>query len=82
MCVDAAEDGAVLDDVVDADDAPVDLDRPAACVEPEQARDAVPAQQRDRVGHHLCVAGRLDDEVEAADLVPQLDASGSSAVET
>ena len=69
--VDAAEDDAVLEDRVDAEDAAVELDRLRPRVEPEQAGDAVPAQQPDAVGHHLRVAGRLDDEVEAADLVPE-----------
>ena len=71
VCVHAAEDDAVLDDRVDADDAPVELDGPSACVEPEQARDAVAPQQPDAVGHHLGVPGRLDHEVEPADLLPQ-----------
>ena len=69
--VDAAEDDAVLEDHVDAEDAAVELDRLLPAVEPEQAGDTAPAEHPDAVGHHLDVAGRLDDEVEAADVLPK-----------
>ena len=46
----------------------VQLDTLFPWIDAEQARDSAAAQQAERVGHQLRVAGRLDDEVEAAEL--------------
>ena len=80
--VHAAEQRAVLEDRVDAENAPVEADLARAPVHAEQARDPVAPQQRERVEHDLRVARRLDHEVEAARPPPRARASGISAVET
>ena len=65
--VDAAEQHAVLEDRVDAEDRPVDSHPPRPPVDAEQAGDATSPQQPERVEHQLRVARRLDHDVEAAD---------------
>src|SRR5439155_9835319 len=65
--VHAAEEHSALQLCVDADRAPVEADRLLAPVDAEQAHDAAPAHEPERVGHQLGIARALDDEVEAAD---------------
>ena len=65
LCIRAAEEHVVLENRVDAEHAPVDLDGLLSGVDPEQARNTVAPEQAHAVGHDLSVAGRLHDEVEA-----------------
>ena len=59
---------AILEHRVDAEHAAVERDGLLAAVDAEQAGDATAPQEPEAVGHQLRVAGRLDDEVEAAEL--------------
>ena len=76
--VDAAEEHAVLEDRVERERPAVERDLLLARVDAEQAGDAAAAQEAESVGHQLGIAGRLDDEVEAAELA----AAASRAVGT
>src|SRR5581483_6616430 len=67
--VHAAEEHAVLEHGVDPDRAPVEADGLLAPVDAEEAYDAAPAHEAERVGHQLRVARALDDEIEAAEVL-------------
>src|SRR5439155_9025110 len=77
--VHASEEHAVLEHRVDADDRAVELHLAAASVDAEQADDTASPEKAERVGHQLRVAGRLDDEVEAAE-IGELDTLGRHVV--
>src|SRR5262249_10818525 len=66
--VHAAEDDAVADDDVEAEEGAGNAERAVPRIDPEETADAAAAEQADRVHGRLGIAGRLDHEVEAAEL--------------
>src|SRR5262249_11996359 len=66
--VHASEDDAVADDHVEAEKGTGNAERSLPWIDSEEAADAAPAEHADRVHGRLRITGRLDDEVEAAEL--------------